>query len=164
MKSGFGSERTLYHDSPPNEFGGAAATEDETARIHVETPGVPERERESAKAQTTVIGSGAVVKGDITGAGSVLIEGTVEGAIRLELDRVTIGKSGKVDANISAREVVVIGAVRGNVIASESVYIRMEGSLTGDVSTKRINLEDGAFFKGNISVRRTEPAERFQAS
>ena len=150
--------------NPPNESRGAAAKADETTCIHVETPGILNGERESATAQTTVIGSGAIVKGDITGAGSVLIEGTVEGAIRLEHDRVTIGKGGKVDANISAQEVVVIGAVRGNVIASESVYIRMEGSLTGDVSTKRINLEDGAFFKGNISVRRTEPAERFQAS
>lgn len=142
-----------------NESNGSSTLSEQTNGIHME-PTVNIGKRDGASAQTTVIGLGVIVKGDINGSGSVLIEGTVEGTIHLENDRVTVGKTGRVNANINAREVVVVGAIRGNVTASEAVDIRMEGSLTGDVSSKRINLEDGAFFKGNIDVRRQERAER----
>jgi cytoskeletal protein CcmA (bactofilin family) len=59
-----------------------------------------------------------------------------------------------VSANISAREVVVLGKVKGNINASDRVDIRTEGSLTGDVIAQRISIEDGAFFKGGIDIRK----------
>jgi cytoskeletal protein CcmA (bactofilin family) len=82
------------------------------------------------------------------------IDGKVEGAINLPGNRVTVGRNGQVSANISAREVVVLGKVRGNINASDRVDIRSEGSLTGDVIAQRISIEDGAFFKGGIDIRK----------
>ena len=59
-------------------------------------------------------------------------------------------------ANVTAREIVVIGKVRGNVSASDRVDIRAEGALSGDVSAARISIEDGAFFKGGIDIRKPD--------
>ena len=59
-------------------------------------------------------------------------------------------------ANISAREIVVLGKVRGNVSATDRVDIRAEGSLSGDVAAARISIEDGAFFKGGIDIRKPD--------
>jgi cytoskeletal protein CcmA (bactofilin family) len=95
-----------------------------------------------------------VVKGEVTGSESLYIDGKVEGAINLPGNRVTVGRNGQVSANISAREVVVLGKVRGNINASDRVDIRSEGSLTGDVIAQRISIEDGAFFKGGIDIRK----------
>ncbi|MGB0049908.1 MAG: polymer-forming cytoskeletal protein, partial [Terriglobales bacterium] len=65
---------------------------------------------------------------------------------------------GVVAANISAREIVVLGKVRGNLTASDRVDIRSDGSLTGDVVAARISIEDGAFFKGGIDIRKAGSA------
>jgi cytoskeletal protein CcmA (bactofilin family) len=78
----------------------------------------------------------------------------VEGSINLPGNRVTVGRNGVVAANISAREIVVLGKVRGNMTASDRVDIRGEGSLTGDVVAQRISIEDGAYFKGGIDIRK----------
>jgi len=67
--------------------------------------------------------------------------------------RVTIGRNGKVDASIQAREVVVMGKVNGNIECSDRVDIRAEGTVAGDISTVRISVEDGAALKGGIQVR-----------
>jgi len=98
------------------------------------------------------IGKSLVVKGELSGSESLYIDGKVEGAINLPGNRVTVGRNGQVAANISAREVVVLGKVRGNIQASDRVDIRSEGSLTGDVVAARISIEDGAFFKGGIDI------------
>ena len=71
-------------------------------------------------------------------------------------NRVTVGRNGQVSASISAREIVVLGKVRGNVAATDRVDIRAEGSLTGDVAAARISIEDGAFFKGGIDIRKPD--------
>jgi cytoskeletal protein CcmA (bactofilin family) len=107
-----------------------------------------------AAADQATIGKSLVVKGEVTGSESLYIDGKVEGAINLSGNRVTVGRNGQVAANIAAREVVVLGKVRGNINASDRVDIRSEGSLTGDVSAQRISIEDGAFFKGGIDIRK----------
>ena len=90
----------------------------------------------------------------MSGSESLFIDGKVEGAITLPGNRVTVGRNGQVAANISAREIVVLGKVRGNCQASDRIDIRSEGSLTGDVIAARISIEDGAFFKGGIDIRK----------
>jgi cytoskeletal protein CcmA (bactofilin family) len=100
------------------------------------------------------IGKSLVVKGEVTGSESLYIDGKVEGAINLPGNRVTVGRNGQVSANITAREVVVLGKVKGNINASDRVDIRSEGALTGDVIAQRISIEDGAFFKGGIDIRK----------
>lgn len=100
------------------------------------------------------IGKSLVIKGEVTGSESLYIDGRVEGSITLAGNRVTVGRNGVVNANVSAREIVVLGKVRGNLTASDRVDIRTEGSLTGDVVAQRISIEDGAFFKGGIDIRK----------
>jgi cytoskeletal protein CcmA (bactofilin family) len=109
----------------------------------------------SAAGEQATIGKSLVVKGEVSGSESLYIDGKVEGAINLPGNRVTVGRNGQVAANITAREVVVLGKVRGNINASDRVDIRSEGSLTGDVAAARIAIEDGAYFKGGIDIQKT---------
>ena len=104
--------------------------------------------------EQATIGKSLIIKGEVSGSESLYIDGKVEGAINLPGNRVTVGRNGQVAANIIAREVVVLGKVRGNVQASDRVDIRSEGSLTGDVAAARISIEDGAYFKGGIDIRK----------
>ena len=104
--------------------------------------------------EQATLGKSLVIKGEVTGSESLYIDGRVEGSINLPGNRVTVGRNGVVSANISAREIVVLGKVRGNMTASDRVDIRGEGSLTGDVVCQRISIEDGAYFKGGIDIRK----------
>ena len=108
----------------------------------------------SVPIEQATIGRSLVIKGEVSGAEALYIDGRIEGKITLTDHRVTIGRNGQVAANISAREIVVLGKVRGNCQASDRVDIRSEGSLTGDVIAARISIEDGAFFKGGIDIRK----------
>jgi cytoskeletal protein CcmA (bactofilin family) len=107
-------------------------------------------------AEQATIGKGIYVAGEITGSESLFVDGKIEGSISLPGSRVTVGRDGNINATISAREIVILGKVRGNVSATDRVEIRAEGSLTGDVTAARISIEDGAFFKGGIDIRRSE--------
>jgi cytoskeletal protein CcmA (bactofilin family) len=102
------------------------------------------------------IGKGLFIKGEINGSESLFVDGKVEGSINLPGNRVTVGRNGQVSANITAREIVVLGKVRGNMSATDRVDIRAEGSLNGDVAAARISIEDGAFFKGGIDIKKPE--------
>jgi cytoskeletal protein CcmA (bactofilin family) len=105
-------------------------------------------------ADQATIGKSLVIKGEVTGSESLYIDGRVEGSINLSGNRVTVGRNGVVSANVNAREIVVLGKVRGNLTASDRVDIRSDGSLTGDVVAARISIEDGAYFKGGIDIRK----------
>jgi cytoskeletal protein CcmA (bactofilin family) len=118
------------------------------------TPAAAPRNATLNTADQATIGKSLVIKGEVTGSESLYIDGRVEGSINLSGNRVTVGRNGIVNANISAREIVVLGKVRGNLQASDRVDIRTEGSLTGDVVAQRISIEDGAFFKGGIDIRK----------
>ncbi len=120
------------------------------------TPSEPAAARplSTTTAEQATIGKSLVIKGEVTGSESLYIDGRVEGSINLSGNRVTVGRNGVVAANINAREIVVLGKVRGNLTASDRVDIRSDGSLTGDVIAARISIEDGAFFKGGIDIRK----------
>jgi cytoskeletal protein CcmA (bactofilin family) len=121
-----------------------------------ETPAVsrPVATAGTSTADQATIGKSLVIKGEVTGSESLYIDGRVEGSINLAGNRVTVGRNGVVSANINAREIVVLGKVKGNLTASDRVDIRSDGSLTGDVVAARISIEDGAFFKGGIDIRK----------
>jgi len=103
--------------------------------------------------EQATIGRSLVIKGEISGAESLYIDGRVEGSITLGDHRITIGRNGSVAANITAREVVIMGTVKGNIQCADRLDIRGEGTLTGDVVTQRISVEDGAVLKGSVQVR-----------
>ena len=92
----------------------------------------PSRPVTTTTADQATIGKSLVIKGEVTGSESLYIDGRVEGSINLSGNRVTVGRNGVVAANINAREIVVLGKVRGNLTASDRVDIRSDGSLTGD--------------------------------
>lgn len=116
----------------------------------------------TAPVEQATIGRSLVIKGELSGSESLYIDGRIEGKISLPENRLTIGRNGSVQANITAREVVVMGKVMGNIECSDRVDIRSEGQVTGDVSTVRISVEDGAVLKGGIQVRSGEHKQQSQ--
>jgi len=100
------------------------------------------------------LGPNLQVKGEISGTEDLCIDGQVEGSIRLEGQKLTIGTTAKVVADVAAGEVVVSGHLRGNVNANKRVEIKKDGSVTGDLTTAQIMIEDGAYFKGSIEIER----------
>jgi len=120
---------------------------------------VPNRPTESFEATRTgnaVLGKSAVVKGQILSRQDLTIDGEVEGTIEMQEHRLTVGLSGKVRANVKAREVIVLGTLHGNVETGDRIDIRKEAKLVGDIRTARIVIEDGAYFKGNVDIVRAE--------
>jgi cytoskeletal protein CcmA (bactofilin family) len=107
----------------------------------------------TAPVDQATIGRTLTIKGEISGSEALYVDGRIEGKILMPESRVTIGRNGKVDASIQAKEVVVMGKVTGNIECSDRVDIRSEGSVHGDISTVRISVEDGASLKGGIQVR-----------
>jgi len=106
------------------------------------------------------IGRSVVIKGELTGAESLFIDGRVEGSINFPDNRVTVGRNGNVAANITAKEVVIMGKVQGNVECADRLDIRSEGVLAGDVITHRISVEEGAILKGGVEVRNPEKKDQ----
>jgi cytoskeletal protein CcmA (bactofilin family) len=100
------------------------------------------------------LGETIEVKGKISGEEDLQVDGKVEGPISLQGQRLTVGRTGQLNSEVNAREVVVYGKVHGNLRASDRVEIKKDGSVTGDVITARISIEDGAFFKGRIEIER----------
>lgn len=106
------------------------------------------------------IGKSLVIKGEVTGAESLFIDGRVEGTVSVPGHRVTVGHNGHVVANIKAKEVVIMGKVQGNVECADRLDLRSESLLTGDVITHRISVEEGAVLKGGIEVRDPEKKDQ----
>jgi cytoskeletal protein CcmA (bactofilin family) len=148
----------------PNQTGSLAPSPTPEPSRPAPIPSAPAYEAPTSRPQATpaasgeqaTIGKGLFIKGEINGSESLFIDGKVEGSVNLPGNRVTIGRNGQVAANINAREIVVLGKVRGNVSATDRVDIRAEGSLSGDVAAARISIEDGAFFKGGIDIRKPD--------
>jgi len=136
----------------------------------VQVPGAPIRPGNATPAtrsstpnsrDVACLGANLVVKGDISGSEDLQIGGTVEGSISLQGQKLTIGPTAKLNSEVHAREVVVYGSVEGNLNARDRVEIKKDGSVMGDITTVRISIEDGAYFKGRIEIdRANQPADR----
>ena len=113
----------------------------------------------TADRATARLGSSLHVKGEITGNEDLQIDGSVEGLIQLDERKLTVGATSKVTADVIAREVVVYGNVKGNLRAKDRIEIKKDGSVIGDLTTSRIMIEDGAYFKGSIEIDKTAEKE-----
>jgi|SRR5271155_4890487 cytoskeletal protein CcmA (bactofilin family) len=100
------------------------------------------------------IGKSVVIKGELSGSEDLYVDGNVEGNIELRNNSLTVGPNGKVKANVSAKSVVIQGKLDGSVNASERVELRKSAVVTGDVTTQRIAIEEGAFLKGKIDIQK----------
>jgi cytoskeletal protein CcmA (bactofilin family) len=98
------------------------------------------------------IGKSVLIKGELSGSEDIYVDGQVEGNIHLSGHNLTIGPHGRVRANISAKNVTVAGTLDGNIVAGERTEFRKTAVANGDVQTKRIAIEDGAFFKGKLEI------------
>lgn len=107
-----------------------------------------------------MIGPSIEIKGTVTGDEDLLIEGKVDGTIELGAHEVTVGESGKVNADITARIVRIDGEVSGDVRGNEMVMISRSGNVRGNITAPRMTLEDGAIFKGAIDMDPGEPAAK----
>ena len=98
------------------------------------------------------IGSSIFIKGDLTGEEDLVIQGRVEGKVDLKQNSVTIGKNGRVKADIYGKLVTIEGEVVGNLFGQDQIIIRGTGNVLGNVSAPRISIEDGARLKGSIDM------------
>jgi len=103
-----------------------------------------------------LLGPTIVVKGEITSDEDLQIDGRVEGPVSLRGHRLTVGRSGQLSSEVTAREVIVYGNVSGNLRARDRVEIKKDGRVIGDIATTRISIEDGAYFKGHIEIEHTQ--------
>lgn len=107
----------------------------------------------SQSADKSVLGTSLKINGDLSGTEDLVIQGHVEGKVDLKKNDVTVGKHGRVKADIYAENIVVEGEVQGNLFGTEKITIRKSGSLRGSISgPRRVNVEDGARFKGSIDM------------
>ena len=111
------------------------------------------------RADVAHIGKSVLIKGELSGSEDLYLDGEVEGNILLRDHNLTIGPNGRVRANIQAKDVVVHGKVDGNVHGSDRVELKRSAVLSGDIATQRIVIEDGAFFKGAIDIKKEGKSE-----
>jgi cytoskeletal protein CcmA (bactofilin family) len=114
---------------------------------------------DNSLAHQTVLGRSVMLKGDLSGREDLLIEGQFEGSVTLNEHCLTVGPNGQVKGEIQARQVVVQGAVTGNISAREKIEIRKSGRVVGDLVAAGIAIEDGAYFKGSIDIVREKAGE-----
>jgi len=107
--------------------------------------------------RAAIIGPGIHINGDINGDENLVVEGRVDGKIRLDSHQVDIGQSGRVNANITAKVIKIAGEVRGDITGTEKVIISRSGNVHGNIVAPRMTLEDGAIFKGSIDMDPGEP-------
>ena len=113
-------------------------------------PGIP------TARNLSFLGASLEIKGKISGEEDLQVDCKVEGPIALQGQKLIAGRSAQLNSEIAAREVVVYGKIQGNVRAQDRVEIKKDGSVLGDITTARISIEDGAYFKGRIEIERSK--------
>ena len=107
------------------------------------------------------IGKSVSIKGELSGSEDIFVDGRLEGSIQLSGNNLTVGPNGHVQANVTARNVTVAGALHGNIQASERTELQKTAVVNGDVQTRRIAIEEGAYFRGKLEIltdTRPQPA------
>jgi cytoskeletal protein CcmA (bactofilin family) len=104
--------------------------------------------------ERTIIGEHISIEGSIRGEENLVMDGSIKGKIELEKHQVTVGSKGRVDGEIRAQHVVVSGELRGNIVAQGKVEITAKADFYGEIRSKSISVEDGAYFKGMIELDR----------
>jgi cytoskeletal protein CcmA (bactofilin family) len=122
-------------------------------------PAAPSVETRRADRATATIGPSIFIKGDLSGEEDLVIEGRVEGKIDLKQHNVTIGKNGRVRADVFGNTVVVEGEVDGNLFAQQQAILRQSGAVRGNITAPRVMLEDGSRFRGSIDMDSKETAK-----
>lgn len=104
--------------------------------------------------QQAHLGKSVMIKGEVSGSEDLYIDGNVEGSIDLKGNSFTLGPNGRVKANVNARSAVIHGKLEGNITATDRVDLKQSATVTGDIVTQRISIDEGAFFKGGVDISR----------
>ena len=112
----------------------------------------------SSANQNVLVGKSIVVNGELQGGEDVTIEGQVEGTVTLKQHVLTIGSHGRVQADVLAKSVVVMGEVIGEIEATEKVSITAEGRVDGNIRAPRVSIAEGARFRGGIDMQAGQQA------
>ncbi|HOI44510.1 MAG TPA: polymer-forming cytoskeletal protein [Candidatus Aminicenantes bacterium] len=110
--------------------------------------------RDETKNRPAIIGPSMSIRGELTGNETVVIAGHLKGRIQLENHDLVIEKGGRVEADVTVRDLTLHGELIGNVSASERVLITEKARMTGDITSSRISILEGAQFKGSIKIER----------
>ncbi len=171
----------MWKARPEEKPSGSAAPAPSTTNMNTNTPApsatgtsapaaasarpafVPPRPAESFRAEVAHIGKSVLIKGELSGSEDLYLDGEVEGSVDLKQHSLTVGPHGRVRANIRAREVIVHGKVEGNIHGDEKVELKKSAVLVGDISTQRITIEDGAYFKGAIDIQKDGKSQSGEA-
>ena len=119
------------------------------------TPSSAPSRRDDPPAPTgelAVLGASIAISGELTGGEDLLVQGRVDGKIDLAQHTCTIGRSGRISADVFAKIIHVEGEVKGNLYGSEQILVHKSGSVNGNLSSPRVALEDGCKFKGAIDM------------
>jgi cytoskeletal protein CcmA (bactofilin family) len=111
-------------------------------------PGSPKAA--AAAGAPAYLGANLRIRGEIAGDEPLLIDGAINGLISIAGYQVTVGRTAEVTAQIVAAEVLVYGKVDGDLRASERVVIKKDASVSGEVATPRIVIEEGAYVNATI--------------
>lgn len=99
-----------------------------------------------------VIGKSVEIRGEVKGNEDLVVDGHVEGTITLSDSKLTVGANARVQANVSARDVVILGTLNGNIIATGKVELRQGSNLLGDIRAARLSIEENANFTGKVDL------------
>jgi cytoskeletal protein CcmA (bactofilin family) len=138
-------EESRPHPTTPPQPPQAQPVQPQTAQP-VRNP-APQQPKEKA-----MIGQTITIKGDLSGEEDLLVEGRVEGKIELPHHSITIGKNGRIKADVYAKSITVEGEVEGNLFGEEQLVLRQASTVRGNITAPRVSLEDGANFKGAIDM------------
>ena len=108
------------------------------------------------------IGKSILIKGELSGNEDLTIEGTVEGKIEVKEHNLVVGSTGRIQAEIHAKAVMIQGEVQGNVRAEDRIEIATSGTVKGDLVAPRIIIADGARFKGSVDMEKPGDAPRIR--
>ena len=106
----------------------------------------------------TLIGPTLVVKGELTAAEHLIIEGQFEGQLVIPDHGLAVGKRGKVNGGVIARTITVLGQTKGTLTAADKVELRSSATVEGCLVAETVVIEEGAYFKGTVIQKRTEAA------
>ena len=98
------------------------------------------------------IGKSVQIRGEVKGSEDLLVDGLVEGTITLTESRLSIGPNAHVQANVSARDVVILGTLKGDIQATGRVELRSGSNLVGDIRAARLSIEENALFSGKVDL------------
>jgi len=137
---------------PQTDSSRSSASPEQASPVTPISPAAALRPSSSGARNLSFLGPSLEIKGRVSGEEDLQIDGKVEGPIALQGQKLIAGRSAQLHSEIAAREVVVYGKVQGNVRAQDRVEIKKDGSVIGDITTARIMIEDGAYFKGRIEI------------